>query len=80
MFVPLFEPGVVIDLIEEYGVNWTVMVPTMIGMLLDHPDFTPERIQTLKTLIYGASPMPMPLLQRLIATMFPEVELGRATA
>ena len=32
------------DLIERHGVDWTVMVPTMIAMLLDHPDFRPERL------------------------------------
>ena len=37
-FVPMFEPGAVLDAIESHGVTDTVMVPTMIGMLLDHPD------------------------------------------
>jgi long-chain acyl-CoA synthetase len=74
VFIPLFKPGDVLDLIEQYEVNQTVMVPTMIGMLLSHPDFKPERIQTLKTLTYGASPMPLPLLEKL-RDMFPEMEL-----
>ncbi len=74
VFIPLFKPGDVIDLIEKYEINQTVMVPTMIAMLLAHPDFKPERIQSLKTLTYGASPMPLPLLQRL-REMFPEMQL-----
>ena len=36
-FVPLFEPSQVLDTIERYAVDWTVMVPTMIAMVLDHP-------------------------------------------
>ena len=44
----------------------TVMVPTMIGMLLDHEAFRPERLASLRTLTYGASPMPAALLDRLL--------------
>ena len=36
-------------LIEEHGVTWTVMVPTMIGMVLNHPDFKPERLASLSS-------------------------------
>ncbi len=59
VFIPLFDPGKAMDLIEGNGVTWTVMVPTMIGMLLNHPEFAPERLATLKQLTYGASPMPV---------------------
>ena len=44
----------------------TVMVPTMIGMLLNHEAFRPERLASLRTLTYGASPMPAALLDRLL--------------
>jgi acyl-CoA synthetase (AMP-forming)/AMP-acid ligase II len=50
----------------------TVMVPTMVQMLLDHPDFKPERMQSMKVLTYGASPMPEALLHRLL-TALPDV-------
>jgi acyl-CoA synthetase (AMP-forming)/AMP-acid ligase II len=73
-FVPSFEPGAVLDVIERHGVTMTVMVPTMIGMMLNHPQFRPERLATLKILTYGASPMPGPLLDRLIE-MFPSMDI-----
>jgi acyl-CoA synthetase (AMP-forming)/AMP-acid ligase II len=72
VFVPLFDPGAVLDLIETNKVNWTTMVPTMIAMVLDHPSFTPERMASLVDLVYGASPMPQALLDRLM-TMFPDM-------
>jgi long-chain acyl-CoA synthetase len=50
------------------------MVPTMIGMVLGHPSFAPERLATLRTLTYGASPMPVALLERLLA-LYPDLEL-----
>jgi long-chain acyl-CoA synthetase len=52
----------------------TVMVPTMIAMLLHHDAFRPERLASLRTLTYGASPMPAPLLDRLLG-MFPALDV-----
>jgi len=74
VIVPLFEPGQVMHAIETYGVDWTVMVPTMIALMIDHPDFRPERVASLLDLVYGASPMPAALLERLM-TMFPALRL-----
>ena len=74
VFVPLFEPGQVMHAIETYSVDWTVMVPTMIALTLEHPEFAPERVASVKDLVYGASPMPAALLERLMAT-FPHLRL-----
>jgi long-chain acyl-CoA synthetase len=76
-FVPMFEPAAALEAIESHGVTFTVMVPTMIGMLLDHPDFAPHRMSTLEVLVYGASPMPGALLERLI-DLFPQLDLYQA--
>ncbi|MGD0594988.1 MAG: AMP-binding protein [Acidimicrobiales bacterium] len=64
VMLSLFEPAAMLDLVEEYKVDWTVMVPTMIAMMINHPEFRPERLQSLQDLVYGASPMPLKLLQR----------------
>ena len=50
------------------------MVPTMIAMMLDHPEFRPERLASLRDLVYGASPMPAALLERLLTTL-PDLNL-----
>ncbi|HUE60474.1 MAG TPA: long-chain-fatty-acid--CoA ligase [Acidimicrobiales bacterium] len=71
-YVSLFDPAKVLDTIEQQAVNMTVMVPTMIGMLLDHPEFKPERLSSLENLVYGASPMPTALLERVLKT-FPDM-------
>jgi long-chain acyl-CoA synthetase len=73
-FVPMFEPKAVLDAIETHQVTMTVMVPTMIGMLLGHPDFKPERMASLDTLTYGASPMPTSLLEKLLG-LFPDLDV-----
>ncbi|MFI5041509.1 MAG: class I adenylate-forming enzyme family protein, partial [Acidimicrobiales bacterium] len=69
VFVPLFDPGAVIALTQRYGVDWTTMVPTMIAMVLDHPDFRAERLSSMRDLVYGASPMPAALLERTAAAL-----------
>ena len=74
VFVPLFDPGAVMEVTERYAVNWTTMVPTMIAMVLQHPDFRPERVATLEDLVYGASPMPQALLDKLLA-LFPRLNI-----
>jgi long-chain acyl-CoA synthetase len=76
VFVPLFQPGAVLDAIETYRVNQTVMVPTMISMLLDDPDFRPERLASLEHLTYGASPMSGALLEQ-IGELLPNVALSQ---
>jgi len=68
-FVPLFEPGAVLEVIERDRVSTSVMVPTMVQMLLDHPDFRAERLASLRVLTYGASPMPTALLERLLGQL-----------
>jgi long-chain acyl-CoA synthetase len=74
VILPFFEPGKMTDLVEEYQVDWTVMVPTMIAMALGHKDFRPERLASLRDLVYGASPMSAALLTR-VQEMLPHVRL-----
>jgi acyl-CoA synthetase (AMP-forming)/AMP-acid ligase II len=73
-FVPVFNPAQVLDVIERDAVTTTVMVPTMIGLLLQHPDFRPERLASLRWLTYGASPMPVALLERLLE-LYPDLDV-----
>ena len=76
VLMPMFDPGAAIALIEKYKVTTTTMVPTMIHMMMSHPDFAPEKLSSLRNLGYGASPMPAALLDRLL-TLFPEMEIGQ---
>jgi long-chain acyl-CoA synthetase len=76
VFIPLFEPGQVLDLVEEHQVTQTTMVPTMIGMVVGHPSFRAERLASLRQLTYGASPMPTALLEQLL-DLFPEMEISQ---
>ncbi|MBA3744299.1 AMP-binding protein [Sporichthya sp.] len=66
---PMFEPAGFMAAVEKYNCTVTVLVPTMIGMVVNHPEFAPERISSIKRLIYGASPMPKSLLEKLLAML-----------
>ncbi|MCB1017700.1 MAG: AMP-binding protein, partial [Acidimicrobiales bacterium] len=59
-----------------HGVTQTVMVPTMIAMVLNHPEFRPERLASLRLLTYGASPMPAATLDRLME-LYPDLEISQ---
>jgi long-chain acyl-CoA synthetase len=76
VLLPGFEPGACLDAIESFGVDETVLVPTMMQMLFDHPDFGPARLATLRRIGYGAMPMPGVLLDRLLQIL-PDVELAQ---
>ena len=76
VMAPRFDPGETLDLVERHRVTRIGLVPTMLGMMLNHPEFRPERLRSLDSLVYGASPMPEALLARLMAVL-PDVELSQ---
>ena len=65
VFIPMFNPEGVLQLIEEHQVTDTLMVPTMIGLCMACEGYQPERLRSLKLLVYGASPMPAATLARI---------------
>lgn len=77
VYVSSFEPNAVLDVIESEQVTHLLLVPTMISMLLQSPAFSTERVKSVKTLLYGASPMPEGLLRLAISKM-PHVRLVQA--
>jgi long-chain acyl-CoA synthetase len=62
--VPLFDPGLVLDTIEAQDIDTTMVIPVMLPMLEKHAEFSPERLHSLRQLVYGASPISPALLQR----------------
>lgn len=52
---------------RELQVTTMSLAPTMIGLLLDHPDFCAADLASVRSIGYGASAMPQTLLQRLLS-------------
>lgn len=63
VFGRAFEPKLTLDLIEKEGVTCTILVPTMMNFVLNHPDIDTTDLSSLRFILYGASPMPVPLLK-----------------
>jgi len=63
-YVPAFEPVAVMERIQADKVTNALMVPVMINMLINHPDVADYDLSTLRSVAYGASPMPEAVLQR----------------
>jgi acyl-CoA synthetase (AMP-forming)/AMP-acid ligase II len=58
VIMPQFEPGAVDAAIRDERITAIGSVPTMLTMMLEHPDFDPEMLASLELVMYGASPMP----------------------
>lgn len=63
-----FQPLEVFKSIETYQVDEAFFVPTMLQMLLNHPDISQYSLGSLRTLIYAASAMDPNLLQHAMKT------------
>lgn len=71
--LPKFDLQALMELIERDRVTSTVLVPTMINFLINHPDIAKHDLSSLRRITYGASPMPVELLKRAMK-VFPDVE------
>lgn len=71
--LPGFTPASYLEAIRRWRPAALNLVPTMIGMVLDHPDLSPADFDSVHTLLYGASPMPLPLMERALAVFGPRL-------
>ena len=53
--LPRFDPAEVLRVIEEQGITATMVVPSMLYALLDHPDAHRRDLSSLQIVYYGAS-------------------------
>lgn len=74
VFLGKFEMQPMVDACNRYGVTCMLVVPAMARMLCLYLRETGQSIPSLRLLVYGASPMPRPVLDLVMQT-FPDVEL-----
>ncbi len=72
VLTPAFDAGDTLAACRRLGVTSMSLAPTMIAMLLEHPDFQASDLASVRSIGYGASAMPALLLDRLLA----ETDLG----
>ncbi len=66
-----FDAARFLSAIESEGITVAHLVPTMIGVVLDHPRVTDTDLSTLQTLVYGASAISPSTLARALDTFGP---------
>ena len=54
--LPRFDPGLWIEAVETHRVTSAIVVPTQIRRILDHDGYAPERLASLRLLVYGTAP------------------------
>ena len=64
LLVEMFEPGLVLELIEQYRATSMVAVPTMLVAMLEHPAFPERDLSSIRTLTSGGSTVPAALVER----------------
>ena len=59
-----FDPGTTLDIIQNFKLGRLFLVPAALGILLQHPKAATTDFSSIKAFSYGASPIPLDLLQR----------------
>ncbi|MDX1394215.1 MAG: AMP-binding protein, partial [Gemmatimonadota bacterium] len=67
------DPGRILDRIEQNEISCTLMVPTVIHMVTTEAEARGATVSGLKTICFGASPMPAELLKR-AKRVFPDTD------
>ncbi len=75
--LPGFDPAAVLSAIETEQVTDALLVPTMIQLLVDHPGIGRYNLSSLRGVVYGASPIPQPVLERAMKA-FPSASFTQA--
>lgn len=68
-FIPFFEPVATMQAIQKFRVTLGLMIPTMLNMVLNHPQFADFDLSSLRTISYGAAPIPLSLLQKALEVL-----------
>jgi acyl-CoA synthetase (AMP-forming)/AMP-acid ligase II len=60
----LFEPGALLNSVANDGVTILHLAPTLVQAVLEHPDAGTTDWSSVRTLVYSAAAMPVPVLER----------------
>jgi long-chain acyl-CoA synthetase len=71
--IPAFEPGLVLRTIEDQSIDTTMVIPIMLSMLDQAEGFSPDRLKSLRQIVYGASPISQDLIGRWLQ-MLPDTD------
>ena len=61
-FIPGFIPKLFFQAVSDFKITETILVPTMVNMAVNDPQIKDFDLSSLKKIMYGASPMPEPVI------------------
>ncbi len=64
-----FDPAILLTAINDMKPSLLTLTPTMLQMLLDHPDAATTDFSSIRLTLYAGSPISLGLIKRAIATM-----------
>ena len=70
----MFEPGLVLELIEKHRITTMFGVPAMFLFMAQHPDFATRDLGSLRLLVVGGAPVPEKLIKTYAARGVPMLQ------
>jgi fatty-acyl-CoA synthase len=67
--LPGFDPALMLEAFETYRGTHTLVVPTMLMALLDHPDLRDRDLSSIQTIMTGATTVPAALIRRTVEVL-----------
>jgi fatty-acyl-CoA synthase len=64
VILPGFDPGLLLEAFETYHGTHTLVVPTMLIAMLDHPSLAERDLSSLQTILSGAASVPASLVRK----------------
>lgn len=77
VILPQFHPEAWLEAVEKERVTIAFVVPTMLKRVMEHPGFDQIDHSSLKSVTYGAAPMPYEVVRKAV-DVFPSVDLNNA--
>ena len=77
VIAPMFTPLATLQAVQRQRVTHLLLVPTMIQLVIDHPEAGQYDLSSLQALVYGGSVINEPVLQRAMKC-FPNAEFHQA--
>lgn len=59
-----FDPAAALDLVEQHGITETLAVPTMLAAMAEVQNAKPRKVETLRLIVHGGSPIATEVLRR----------------
>jgi len=77
VIIPKWDAELFMALTEQHKITTIFAVPAQLATLLDNPIFEPDRLRTLRRIVFGGAPLSKALIERIEAAM-PWVSCERA--